>query len=232
MAETSDVLPACPCPIRATFLTLAPSYTFTGSPLSEAKNLTQWKFEAQLGKRALGGERCLCGSGIPVRQRRKLIQASAGLPRQSRPKGIKQNQERRTGMPHPHRLACMLRWCGPMLLTIAMHRLTARLLLLFLLASAFAPVMQALSAEPPHACCLRRAHGPSDRGAGLHDWAKRDGNCCPPMTSSHSARVLAGEVSAFHSHSSRVSPGPNNPVHVVGFSDQNSSRAPPIFLLS
>src|SRR5438876_2898542 len=29
MAETSDVFPACPCPTTATFLTFAPSYTFT-----------------------------------------------------------------------------------------------------------------------------------------------------------------------------------------------------------
>src|SRR5262245_48246373 len=50
MAETNEVLPACPCPTTATFLTFSPAYTFTGSPSSEATNLTQRKKEAQLRK--------------------------------------------------------------------------------------------------------------------------------------------------------------------------------------
>src|SRR5438552_10746946 len=49
MAETSEVLPACPWPTSATFLTFSPVYTFTGSPPSEATNLTQLKLQAQLG---------------------------------------------------------------------------------------------------------------------------------------------------------------------------------------
>src|SRR3954452_7783255 len=50
MAETNEVLPACPCPTTATFLTFSPVYTFTGSPPSEATNLTQRKLQAQLGE--------------------------------------------------------------------------------------------------------------------------------------------------------------------------------------
>src|SRR5437016_4446331 len=53
MAETNEVLPACPWPTSATFLTFSPVYTFTGSPPSEATNLTQLKLQAQLGKAGL-----------------------------------------------------------------------------------------------------------------------------------------------------------------------------------
>src|SRR5260370_39028585 len=36
MADTSVVLPACPCPIRARLRRLAPAYTFTGCLLPQA----------------------------------------------------------------------------------------------------------------------------------------------------------------------------------------------------
>jgi len=39
-----------------------------------------------------------------------------------------------------------------------MHRLTARLLLLIVALGIFQPLLEAFSAEPPHACCLRRLH--------------------------------------------------------------------------
>jgi hypothetical protein len=37
-----------------------------------------------------------------------------------------------------------------------MHRLTARLLLLFVLLGSLAPLALAVTAPPPHACCLRK----------------------------------------------------------------------------
>src|SRR5215469_13736332 len=77
MAETSEVLPACPCPIIATFLTFSPVYTFTGSPSSEAVNLTQRKKEAQLGKAApslqASGASTNCGPGILVDEADTII---------------------------------------------------------------------------------------------------------------------------------------------------------------
>jgi len=39
-----------------------------------------------------------------------------------------------------------------------MHRLTARLLLLFALAGYTLPLAIALSSDPPRACCMRKAH--------------------------------------------------------------------------
>jgi hypothetical protein len=119
---------------------------------------------------------------------------------------------------------------GLCFLASVMHCLTARLLLFFLLASAFAPVLQALSAEPPHACCLRKLHGSAERGAGIHDSAKHDGNCCPPMTTPHSAQVLVGGVAVFNPHTSQLSSEPENATYAAEFANQNSSRAPPACL--
>ncbi len=113
-----------------------------------------------------------------------------------------------------------------------MHRLTARLLLLFLLASAFAPVLQGLSAEPPHACCLRKLHGTGERGAGVHDSANRDGNCCPPMTTSQSAQVVAGGTATSLSGSSELEFEPSGSWHGAGVASSHSSRAPPVLSLS
>src|SRR6266567_3674669 len=117
-------------------------------------------------------------------------------------------------------------------LTSAMQRVTARLVLLFLLASAFAPVLQALSAEPPHACCLRKLHSSAGRGASIHGSARTDGNCCPPMTTSQSGQVLGGKVTFFLAHSSDLQLEPLGSWHGAGYDSNNSSRAPPVFVLS
>ncbi len=65
-----------------------------------------------------------------------------------------------------------------------MHRLTARLLLVLLLVSVFAPVALAISAAPVHACCLRKAmHGRSSHNAefqALPGCCQHD--CCRPLT--------------------------------------------------
>ena len=69
-----------------------------------------------------------------------------------------------------------------------MHRLTARILLILLLVSTFAPAALAVDGPPQHACCLRKMHSPSP-GATLAAVHARDGNCCPPITTIHSAQV-------------------------------------------
>jgi len=71
-----------------------------------------------------------------------------------------------------------------------MHRLTARLLLVLLLVGVFVPVALAISAAPPHACCLRKplhdsAHNAQFQappGCCQHD-------CCRPLTVSQWAHV-------------------------------------------
>src|SRR6266850_690583 len=66
-----------------------------------------------------------------------------------------------------------------------MHRLTARLLLLFALVGNFVPVALALSAAPsPHACCVRKApqahpcHGMAMATTEPEQLAVRGTGCC------------------------------------------------------
>src|SRR6266853_5292866 len=113
-----------------------------------------------------------------------------------------------------------------------MQRLTARLLLFFLLASTCAPVLQELSAEPPHACCLRKLHSSTGRGATVHSPVRADGNCCPPMTTSQSAQILGRKATIFLTHSSDLQLEPLGSWHGAGYDSNNSSRAPPVVVLS
>src|SRR5207302_9784054 len=65
---------------------------------------------------------------------------------------------------------------------LIMHRLTARLLLIALLAGSYAPVALAFSATPPHACCLRKHSGGSPELS--FDSRHFGGDCCRlPATS-------------------------------------------------
>jgi len=58
-----------------------------------------------------------------------------------------------------------------------MQRLTARFLLLFALVGTFVPLALALTAEPPHACCLRKsAH--QCHGSDPDERAIRSSSCC------------------------------------------------------
>jgi|SRR6266496_3353524 len=123
------------------------------------------------------------------------------------------------------------------ILLYAMRRQIARLLLVFFLSSTSAPMLQALAASPPHACCLRRLHDSTDqRSTGqqprIHDAAKHDGSCCPPLTTSHSAQVPLRKSEASLLHSSELQLPPSNFRHDAAFDSKCSSRAPPIAVLS
>ena len=74
-----------------------------------------------------------------------------------------------------------------------MYRLTARLLLVFLLAGVFVPVGMAISAPLPHACCMRKTM--HDHGSGSREIQAVGGrhhNCCPPLTTAHWAELGPG----------------------------------------
>jgi hypothetical protein len=88
-----------------------------------------------------------------------------------------------------------------------MHRLTARLLLVLVLVSILAPVALAVSAPPPHACCLRKPmHDHGSHGLEFQAVMCGHGNCCPPVTTaqwaelegraSHSIRPLLAHLPA------------------------------------
>jgi hypothetical protein len=75
----------------------------------------------------------------------------------------------------------------------AMYRLTARLMLVFLLAGVFVPVGMAISVPLPHACCMRKAM--HDHGSGVSEVQAvggRDHNCCPPFATAHWAELGPG----------------------------------------
>jgi hypothetical protein len=108
-----------------------------------------------------------------------------------------------------------------------MHRLTARILLLLVASGASAPMLAALSAQPPHACCLRKMHASSGGGSGLHEAAVHQGNCCPPMTTPHSAQ-LSAQSSVWARHSAAVAPAPADQYRATACLTSRFSRAPPI----
>jgi hypothetical protein len=62
-------------------------------------------------------------------------------------------------------------------------RLTARFLLVLLLAGTFTPVALALSMPSPHACCARKvAHQHSSQGPAFQSVSCEDHRCCAPVT--------------------------------------------------
>jgi len=88
-----------------------------------------------------------------------------------------------------------------------MYRLTARLLLVLLLASTLVPVALAISTPAPHACCMRKPM--HDHGSGSRDIQAVDSqrhNCCPPVTTAHWAELGSGIDSSVHPLLSCLSP--------------------------
>ncbi len=110
-----------------------------------------------------------------------------------------------------------------------MHRLTARLLLVLLLAGIFVPVAMAVSAPLPHACCMRKpmhSHGSSSRD--LQAVGSQNRSCCPPVTTAHWAELESGLNSNIHSPLAYLAPVS----HAVLHSDYSNSlqpvRGPPL----
>ena len=74
-----------------------------------------------------------------------------------------------------------------------MHRLTARLLLVLTLVGTLAPVALAVSAPPPHACCMRKPmHEQGSRSLQTQTVDTGHRNCCPPVTTAHWAKPGSG----------------------------------------
>jgi len=110
---------------------------------------------------------------------------------------------------------------------IPMHRPSARLLLLIIAFGIFQPLLEAYSAEPPHACCLRRLHTRSNLPTQFRDAKQPNGNCCPPLITPHTARTVHSDGLSFLSNFSSVNSQVDLPRHAAGFESSNSTRAPP-----
>ena len=118
------------------------------------------------------------------------------------------------------------------MLDVHMHRFTTRLLLILIALGVFQPLLEAFSAEPPHACCLRRLHAKPDQPAQLHDGRKVTGNCCPPLTTPHTANPVSGEQEQFSPAVSGLKLVSQNRIRHNPVGATLSARAPPASSLS
>jgi hypothetical protein len=112
-----------------------------------------------------------------------------------------------------------------------MQRLTAKLVLTVVALGIFQPLLEAFSAESPHACCLRRLHARSDRRTEFRDAKQPNGNCCPPLVTPHTASVVHPQAVSLLSNFSGLTSQAEVSRHAAGFESSNSTRAPPSFLV-
>lgn len=118
---------------------------------------------------------------------------------------------------------------GPDLSNPVMYRLTARLLLVLLLASTFVPVAMAMSGPVPHACCMRKPmhdHGSGSREIG--EVAGRTGNCCPPVTTAHWAELGSEIESNTHPLLAYLLPDAHPSLHSDHAVSLRPVRGPPL----
>ncbi len=110
-----------------------------------------------------------------------------------------------------------------------MHRLTARSLLVLLLAGIFVPVAMAVTAPLPHACCMRKPmhnHGSSSRD--LRAVSSQNRSCCPPVTTAHWAELESGINSNAHSPLAYLAPVSNTVLHSDFSNSLQPVRGPPL----
>lgn len=117
-----------------------------------------------------------------------------------------------------------------------MHRLTARLLLLFALAGNLVPLATALTAAPSHACCVRKAahhcHEPAVADSSqlvIRDTSCCGHDCCRAVTTAQWAHPQL-KLTAFFLHSIDVHLAVSKSDFLAAASVEfQSSRAPPIY---
>jgi hypothetical protein len=115
-----------------------------------------------------------------------------------------------------------------------MHRATARLLLVLMLVGVFVPVALAISAAPPHACCLRKPmHSRPSHDAQFQappGCCQRD--CCRPLTVSHGVRLTSKTGAQATPASTIVQSGRELVRFAASVNQAHSGRAPPQFSIS
>ena len=110
-----------------------------------------------------------------------------------------------------------------------MQRLTARLLLTLLLTGVFVPVALAISAAPPHACCLRKPmHGRPSHDARFQappGCCQHD--CCRPLTVSRGIHLTSRACAQATPASSILQPERRVICFAFSVNRAHSGRAPP-----
>jgi hypothetical protein len=109
-----------------------------------------------------------------------------------------------------------------------MYRLTARLLLVLLLAGTFVPLAMATSAPAPHACCMRK--GMHDHGSSREMQAVggQYHNCCPPVTTAYWAEPEPGIDSNIHPLLAYLPPDSRPVLHGNHANALRPVRGPPL----
>lgn len=111
-----------------------------------------------------------------------------------------------------------------------MYRLTARVLLVLLLAGMFVPVAVAVSAPLPHACCMRKPM--RDRGSLDGEMRAVEGgqnrSCCPPVTTAHWAELGTGFNPNIHPQLAYLSPAPQPLLNSNHWNALQPVRGPPL----
>jgi hypothetical protein len=115
-----------------------------------------------------------------------------------------------------------------------MHRAIARLLLVLLLVGVLAPVALAISAAPPHACCLRKPmHGRPSHDAQLQallGCCQHD--CCRASTVSQSAHLRSSASRRVRPACTILQSGRRSTPLSINVNDAHSGRAPPQFSIA
>lgn len=113
-----------------------------------------------------------------------------------------------------------------------MHRLTARLLLIFALVGSFAPAALAAASAPVHACCVRKAHHCHDSAVSEIDPLALRGDpcnhdCCRAAATAQWAYAQPPITTFFlqtmHAHVAAIQPG----APATASAEFQSTRAPP-----
>jgi hypothetical protein len=111
-----------------------------------------------------------------------------------------------------------------------MHRLTARLLLLFAIVGTFAPVALSASAPPAHACCVRKAHHCHDSES--EQLSLSNSSCCNrnggrAITLGRSAQAQPRAAVTFTPDNRKLLAPSSLESLKIEVSQFHSSRAPP-----
>src|SRR5262249_29869274 len=119
-----------------------------------------------------------------------------------------------------------------------MHRITARLMFVWLLAGTFAPLALAASMSPPHACCVRKDHHCQEMASATADQPViRDASCCNrngcrALTVAHWADLRQALTSSIAPPTARFNPGYGSHDTVSFCFSRHSVRAPPLFSIA
>jgi hypothetical protein len=110
-----------------------------------------------------------------------------------------------------------------------MHRFIARALLVLLLVGTFAPLALAVSAQPPHACCMRKMHEyPSPHQAEFNAPYCCHHDCCRSVVSSQFAQVPSVVAVLAAPTPTRLQSDLNPAFGSSGPNSSRSVRGPPL----